>query len=103
MAIVITERVAKFVQANLRDDANPVLRDLAYNVQNNPHNFMHDVNAILDAHDSIEEEYADNFRYARIFCPDEMHAYVQQQLNGCCGSHDEVINGYILFGYNYGH
>lgn len=51
-------------------------------------------------------EYKDNWRVALLSDPKGVRQYEKQRVNGCCGSHDELIYtpiGLMLFGFNYGH
>lgn len=62
---------------------------------------------ILEKHiENFSLDYADNFRVANMNSQEEMDAFEEQSMNGCCGSYETEIeiNGETwMIGCNYGH
>jgi hypothetical protein len=64
-------------------------------------------NEIKDYVTYYDVEYPDNFRYADIGEPDQLEAYEEARLSGCCGEGEFQRTGpdgktYML-GFNWGH
>ena len=57
--------------------------------------------------DSADDEYASNFRIARVGNPEDEQAYAAKKEHGCCGSTDSFVkhpDGTVFaVGWNYGH
>ena len=73
--------------------------------------YGHPIDAAIEAAfsialDEVDDQCCDNFRVADAAVADEVTAYENAALAGCCGSFDREIavgDRRFLIGFNYGH